>query len=345
MSSATSDPASRRRRGVLAGIADRLARTLPPGAGVRVAWRQADLGEGGDVAGSVEAGMHCLRQAWNGPEGATLDIVASHALPWPDGIEAYWPASARQLLDQALRQELALARIDSLQRSEQLRQALYEIADLAGSNLDLPVMLRRVHSIVGELMYAENFYIVLYDDVRRTMRFLYFVDQLDPWVNDPDEEIPVTEQENTLTMRLLRSGETMRGPSADLRARFGIPRGEDNGPDSADWLGVPMSRDERVAGALVVQNYRQADVYSDDDRVLLAYVAQHVLTALERREARKRLEARVAERTTELRRASEEAAPVDAAVHVVVVQVEHALIERGSFFAVSVHRALPAAVW
>ncbi|WP_374556087.1 EAL domain-containing protein [Thermomonas sp.] len=306
LSSAASDPAPRRRRGVLAGIAERLARTLPPGAGVRVTWRQPDLGEGDDMAGPAEAGAHCLRQAWNGPEGATLDIVASHALPWPDGIEAYWPASARQLLDQALRQELALARIDSLQRSEQLRQALYEIADLAGSNLDLPVMLRRVHSIVGELMYAENFYIVLYDDVRRTMRFLYFVDQLDPWVNDPDEEIPVTEQENTLTMRLLRSGETMRGPSADLRARFGIPRGEDNGPDSADWLGVPMSRDERVAGALVVQNYRQADVYSEEDRILLAYVAQHVLTALERREARKRLEARVAERTAELRRANEE---------------------------------------
>ena len=304
--STASDPAPRRRRGVLAGIAERLARTLPPGAGLRVTWRQPDLGEGADMAGPAEAGAYCLRQAWNGPEGATLDVVASHASPWPDGIEAYWPASARQLLDQALRQELALARIDSLQRSEQLRQALYEIADLAGSNLDLPVMLRRVHSIVGELMYAENFYIVLYDDVRRTMRFLYFVDQLDPWVNDPDEEIPVTERENTLTMRLLRSGETMRGPSADLRARFGIPRGEDNGPDSADWLGVPMSRDERVAGALVVQNYRQADVYSEEDRILLAYVAQHVLTALERREARKRLEARVAERTAELRRANEE---------------------------------------
>ena len=304
--STASDPAPRRRRGVLAGIAERLARTLPPGAGLRVTWRQPDLGEGADMAGPAEAGAYCLRQAWNGPEGATLDVVASHASPWPDGIEAYWPASARQLLDQALRQELALARIDSLQRSEQLRQALYEIADLAGSNLDLPVMLRRVHSIVGELMYAENFYIVLYDDVRRTMRFLYFVDQLDPWVNDPDEEIPVTERENTLTMRLLRSGETMRGPSADLRARFGIPRGEDNGPDSADWLGVPMSRDERVAGALVVQNYRQADVYSEEDRILLAYVAQHVLTALERREARKRLEARVAERTAELRRAIEE---------------------------------------
>ena len=295
----------RKRGGVLAGIAEQLARTLPPGAAVRVQWRQAALGEGVDVAGGEPGGASALRQAWTGPDGAALEIAASHPRPWPEGIAGYWPASARQLLELAIRQELAAARIDSLQRSELLRQALYEIADLAGSNLEMPVMLRRVHSIVGELMYAENFYIVLYDDARRTMRFLYFVDQIDPWVNDPDEEIPVTD-DNTLTMRLLRNGETMRGPSAELRERFGMARDDANGPDSADWLGVAMSRDERVAGALVVQSYRQENVYSDEDRVLLTYVAQHVLTALERREARKQLEARVAERTVELQRANQE---------------------------------------
>lgn len=292
--------------GALAGIAGVLAQTLPVGACVRVDWRQAALGAGNDTAGGEAQGAGMLRQEWRGPDGAELMVAVSHPLPWPDGVGSYWLSGARQLLDQTVRQALAEQRIASLQRSEQLRQALHEIADLAGSNLDLPVMLRRVHAIVGELMYAENFYIVLYDDNRKAMRFLYFVDQLDPWVNDPEQEIPVTDEENTLTMHLLRSGETLRGPSAELRARLGIPRNNDNGPDSADWLGVPMSRDERVAGALVVQNYHQADVYGDDDRVLLAYVAQHVLTALERREARKRLEARVAERTTELRLANEE---------------------------------------
>jgi diguanylate cyclase (GGDEF)-like protein len=57
---------------------------------------------------------------------------------------------------------------------------------------------------------------------------------------------------------------------------------------------------------LVVQHYRQANAYSEDDRILLAFVAQHVLTALERREARNRLEVRVAERTVELQRTNED---------------------------------------
>ena len=155
-------------------------------------------------------------------------------------------------------------------------------------------------------MYADNFYIVLYDAHRERMRFLYFVDKLDPWVNDPDEEISVGVGENSLTMQLLRGGVPMSGPSLELRHRHGVPFDAVNGPDSADWLGVPVLRDDNVVGGIVVQNYHQSNVYSDDDRALLSYVAQHILTAIERREAREQLEHRVGERTMELQRANDE---------------------------------------
>ncbi len=45
--------------------------------------------------------------------------------------------------------DAAEQRIDSLHRSERLKQALYEIADLAGGSLELQEMLRRIHAIVG----------------------------------------------------------------------------------------------------------------------------------------------------------------------------------------------------
>ena len=232
-------------------------------------------------------------------------------VPLPNGAdEAQLPRGAAPARDGLGRDELARLldaaeqRIQSLHRSERLQQALYEIADLAGGSLELQDMLRRIHAIVGELMYAGNLYIVLYDEHQQTMRFLYFVDLLDPWVNDPAEEMAVTEDENTLTMHLLRSGEAMRGPSADLREQRGIPFGDSNGPDSADWLGVPMRRGSHVVGAVVVQNYEKRDVYSNEDRALLAYVAQHILTALDRYEAREQLEKRVQERTAELQQAN-----------------------------------------
>ncbi len=199
----------------------------------------------------------------------------------------------------------AQARIEELQRAQRLQQALYEIADVSSAGLDMQEMLRRIHAILGGLTYAENCYIVLYErDGGERLRFLYFVDRSDPYVNDPDAAIPVAPGETSLTLALLRGGEPMRGPSRLLREQRGIPWDEQNGPDSADWLGVPMLRDGQVVGGIVVQSYEQPQVYDDGDRALLAYVAQHILAALDRRRARDELERRVAERTAELRQAN-----------------------------------------
>ncbi|MDI1253753.1 EAL domain-containing protein [Thermomonas sp.] len=195
-------------------------------------------------------------------------------------------------------------RIESLRRSERLQQSLYEIADLAGGSQDMQDMLRRIHVIVGALMYAENFYIVLYDEFRQKIRFLYFVDKLDPFINDPDAELDFDKADANLTVALLQGGEAMRGPSRELRAQRSIPPDPSNGPDSADWLGVPMLREDRVVGGIVVQSYEHPSVYSDEDRALLTYVAQHILTALDRHHARERLEQRVEERTRALKQAN-----------------------------------------
>ncbi len=195
-------------------------------------------------------------------------------------------------------------RIESLRRSERLQQSLYAIADLAGGSQDMQDMLRRIHAIIGELMYAENCYIVQYDEFRQKIRFLYFVDKLDSFINDPDAELDFDQADANLTVALLVGGEAMRGPSRELSETREIPFELSNGPDSADWLGVPMLRDHRVVGGIVVQSYEHSSIYTDEDRTLLAYVAQHILTALDRHHARGELEQRVEERTRELLQAN-----------------------------------------
>ncbi len=292
---------------VLSAIAKRLAETLPSGALVRVDWNHPELGRGYSTNFDGDApSEHVIWRDWVGGEGATLNLLASHPQSWPDGVSDFWPLSAQRMVEAAVSRELAAHTIKALQRSELLQQALFEIGDLASSDLDLQDMLGKIHQIVGDLMYAENLYIVLYDDQRRTMRFLYFVDQQDPWVNDPNESISIDDDSVSLTKQLLTSGENLRGPTVKLRELYNVPYEGDNGPDSADWLGVPMRRDDRVAGAIVVQSYRKANVYTDDERILLAFVAQHILTALERRESRDELELRVAERTRELQHINQE---------------------------------------
>lgn len=304
----------------LAGIATLLAGTLPAGSAVAVCWNDPLLGSGrscsaGTAPGLVQAMEALLRggtPALPGPdislawtvEAMRVALVADTARGLPDTLRQGWLTLARSTIDATFASARAHSRIQGLRKSERLRQALYQIADLSGSNLDMQEMLASIHAIVGTLMPAENFYIVRYDDVRETMRFLYFVDQRDPWRADPDEEIPLAAIPNSLTVAMLRHGRPMLGPSARVRRLLGVEHDPLHGPDSADWLGVPMRRDGDVGGAIVVQSYDQPQRYTHEDRALLEFVAQHILTALDRKTAQEDLERRVDERTRELQHAN-----------------------------------------
>ena len=191
--------------------------------------------------------------------------------------------------------------VERLGRAERLQRALFAISDLASSGEDAATVMKGLHEIVGRLMYAENFYIVRYAPERDTMRFIYFADSQDPVRPDPDEELPGDSMGNSLTLALMRHGKAVLGAPDEVRRELGVVRDENLGPDSVDWLGVPMLEDGVVRGAVVVQSYDPESRYTEDDRALLGYVAQHILTALARRDAQEELERRVEERTRELR--------------------------------------------
>ncbi|TCV95720.1 diguanylate cyclase (GGDEF)-like protein [Luteibacter rhizovicinus] len=193
--------------------------------------------------------------------------------------------------------------ISRLALAERLQRALYAIAEQAGAEHNMKDMMSSLHSIVGSLMYAENFFIVLFDAQAQTVRFPYFVDSLDPDIPDPEGVRPIDEIEHSLTWYLLHEGRSMMGASSDLELEIPGPHRR-AGPPSEDWLGVPMKRGDDVVGALVVQSYRDDTRYTENDRELLTYVAQHVQTALERRQAHEELERRVTTRTAALREAN-----------------------------------------
>ncbi|WP_256774004.1 MULTISPECIES: EAL domain-containing protein [unclassified Stenotrophomonas] len=300
---------------VSAALAQALCALLPGDAQVALAWSDPGLGEGCQAhplpeCASAElldallgdaAGVHTALRRWQhqGSELAVRALTGANAMP----DEAWWAIALRALQD-----ALALARqreqIKLLENSKRLQQALYEIADLAGADLEMAEMLRHFHRVLNSLMYAQNCYIVEYDDVRRRVRFLYFADQRDSFVADPDRSYEEHEMPRSLTFALLRHGQPLSGPSNELLAAMNDEYDPSRGPESLDWLGVPMLREGRVCGAIVVQSYEQRVRYNEADRTLLGYVAQHILTAMDRRQAQVQLERQVERRTVELQRAN-----------------------------------------
>ncbi|MEO7072434.1 MAG: EAL domain-containing protein [Rhodanobacter sp.] len=193
--------------------------------------------------------------------------------------------------------------ISRLALAERLQRALFAIAEQSSADHAMPDMMRALHAIVGSLMYAENFYIVLYDVAAQVIRFPYYVDIVDTDPPPPDRPMPLDDLRHSLTWNLLQEGRPMMGSEAELKQAFG-DRLVPVGPHCEHWLGVPLMRDGAVVGGIVMQSYRTDTHYSQQDQDLLIYVAQHVQIALERREAHLELGRRVSERTVALREAN-----------------------------------------
>jgi len=295
---------------------------LPGDSTVALAWDDAVLGQGDCVSPGAEALRDAVRgllagaplpdglrqplmESWTDGDGGARIVVLAEADPAFSGAQRQaWLGTAHALVAAVLVSLRQGVQIEQLERAKQLQRALFEIADLAGTDLEMPQMLAQFHRILRTLMYAENCYIVECDEHQSSLRFLYFADTWDTFAPDPERRFRYEEMQDSLTFAVLRRGKTMHGPSRELLAALDQAHSVHSGPDSADWLGVPMWRDNTVCGAIVVQSYEAGVQYGDEDRAVLNFVAKHILTAMDRRQAHVQLEQHVQRRTLELERAN-----------------------------------------
>ena len=178
--------------------------------------------------------------------------------------------------------------ISEQKRAEALHSALYRITQKTSSDDDLQQFYTAVHGIVGELMYARNFYIALYDPLTQLLSFPYFEDE--------GESRPAPRRLGKgLTEYVLRTGEPlMCGPEMFDEL---VKRGEAEliGAASLDWLGVPLKAGNTTFGVLVVQSYGAGARFGEKDKEILQFVSQQLASAIEYKrneEALRRSEAR-----------------------------------------------------
>lgn len=194
--------------------------------------------------------------------------------------------------------------VHQLAQAERLQRALFAIADLAGADLSMRAMLEQLHAIVGTLMYARNLFMALHDQDADTLEFIYFVDEATTDLPSLGVPIPLADLHQSLTWYLVRDGKTLRGSMKALAQQMRGPL-HALGAYAQDWLGVPLCDGKHVRGVLVVQSYDQPGRYGPEDQELLEFVASHVLTALQRKQARQDLERAVTVGTAELARTNQ----------------------------------------
>ncbi|MEO6345163.1 MAG: GAF domain-containing protein [Candidatus Limnocylindria bacterium] len=167
-----------------------------------------------------------------------------------------------------------------------MQSALYRIAETASAAQDMPSFYASIHEIVGQLMYAANFYIALYDVKQQAINFPYYVDEVDPEIPDPALWEPFgVGNARGLTAYVLRTGRVTHITGDEWASLVASGEISKIGVGGEEWLGVPLRSEGETVGVLVVQTYENGQAFTERDVEVLTFVGQHVAQALTRARA------------------------------------------------------------
>jgi two-component system, NtrC family, sensor kinase len=186
--------------------------------------------------------------------------------------------------------------MDRLARLEAVQSMLLEIGQTSTSCSDITEFIRAVHSALGRIMYAANFYVALSDRDEGTVRFVYFVDESDegPPLNHP---VQLASPDESPTAWVILNRQTLVVTAEDFKARLNFGAGS----AAEHWMGCPLLDQQHLPlGAIVIQSYSPENTYSDEDQALFGVIANHVSVALQSLQSMDRLERAVQERTARL---------------------------------------------
>ena len=155
---------------------------------------------------------------------------------------------------------VAVARdITERKQAESRQSALFAISEAAHGAEDLLALFPWVHQRIGQWLPALSFTVALRD--QGVLTFPYHVDDLCPQIRHLSEEV-------------VDSGRALM-------------RSDDNAPS---WLGVPLTTQNGIIGALVVKSLQGEERYTEEHRDLLQYVSTQVAAAIERKQLHARLQ-------------------------------------------------------
>ncbi len=127
---------------------------------------------------------------------------------------------------------------------------------------------------LGQLIDTTNFYIAFFNENRETISIPFIAGE------DADEEFPIGK---SMTGYLIKKGKPLFVKSKEYKRLIDSGTIELIGTFPKVWLGVPLSVNDKVMGAIVVQSYNDEGAYQLADVELLEFVSSHISLAVQRK--------------------------------------------------------------
>ncbi len=195
-----------------------------------------------------------------------------------------------------------------------IESALFQISNSAIDTATMEDYYAQLHSIIKQLMYAENFYVVLNDQSRKLVSLVYSVDTFDHSLDvEKLKDIDAEYLKLTLTGYLLKTGKMVHLNYQQIKSMEEQGILSSVGAACQDWLGVPLYYKDELLGAIIIQSYIQGISYGKQEEDILQFVARQIALVFKSKQfeltlkkANLTLEIRVSERTHELKKINSE---------------------------------------
>jgi PAS domain S-box-containing protein len=168
--------------------------------------------------------------------------------------------------------------ITTRKRIELENQVNHEIIKGITTTSNLDELLKLIHASLRRIVYAENFFVALYNQESGFFSFPYYVDKYDPM------PLPAA-MEKSCTNYVFRNVRPLV-LTQDIFEQL-VARGEVEliGSNSPSWIGIPLQTPTKVIGVMVLQHYERENIYTENDVKFLVAIGGQIALSIERKKA------------------------------------------------------------
>jgi len=183
-----------------------------------------------------------------------------------------------------------------------MQSGVLKLSELASSITDMDAFYHALESVIKTLLVTDNFHIALLNPSDE-LQLTYCHNLVEMRLR---EHVDLANWRKSLTGLVLLRQQPMHCSAKERQALAKADEIVLYGSACVDWLGVPLKRGHQVIGVIALQSYDKKRYFSEDDRQILAFIAEHLVTAIDRVRSRELLESSIVQRTLKLTQTNEQ---------------------------------------
>ena len=182
-----------------------------------------------------------------------------------------------------------------------MQTGLLQLSELASKVTTMDAFYPALVDVVSTLLIADSFHIALVNNQQKlSLAFCH----------NPQEQDLLSKLEQdgwlySLTGLVYRQQTAVHCNAAEQMALASANKVRLLDSSCTDWLGVPLKRGHHTIGVMALKSYDNKLYFDDRDCQLLEFIAEHIVTAIDRVKNREYLEQSIIERTQKLTEANQ----------------------------------------